>query len=60
MDGVPPPLRKIVFKLGKDKGLDENLLNSVLKHLVKNQYLSKGDRTHSVVELQRILRGFEK
>ena len=59
MGGVPPGLRKVFLKLGKKKGLEESLLSEVLDHLVKNQYLSKGDRTHAKNQLRRILEKHE-
>jgi hypothetical protein len=59
MGGVPDDLRKIFLRLGKEKGLDESLLEEVLDHLVKSQYLAKGDRTHVTVQLRRILEKHE-
>jgi len=59
MSGVPAGLKTIFLKLGKDKGLNEDLLVDVLDHFVKNQYLSQGDRTHVKNELRRILEKHE-
>tara|TARA_Y100000748_G_scaffold299053_1_gene295267 strand:+ start:2651 stop:2833 length:183 start_codon:yes stop_codon:yes gene_type:complete len=59
MGGVPDDLRKIFVRLGKEKGLDDSLLNEVLDHLVKSQYVSKGDRIHVANQLRRILEKYE-
>ena len=59
MNGVPDNLKKIFLRLGKEKGLDEPLLKEVLDHLVKSQYLAKGDRTHVTGQLRRILEKHE-
>ena len=59
MSGVPDDLKEIFFSLGKEKGLDSSLLEEVLEHLVKSQYLAKGDRTHVTVQLRKILEKYE-
>lgn len=59
MSGVPDDLKKIFLRLGKKKGLDDSLLKEVLDHLVKSQYLAKGDRTHVTVQLRKILEKYE-
>jgi len=59
MSGVPDDLKKIFLRLGKGKGLDDSLLREVLDHLVKSQYLAKGDRTHVTVQLRKILEKYE-
>ena len=59
MSGVPDDLKKIFLRLGKEKGLDDSLLKEVLDHLVKSQYLAKGDRTHVTVQLRKILEKYE-
>jgi len=59
MAGVPDDLRKIFVRLGKENGLDGSLLNEVLDHLVKSQYVSKGDRLHVTTQLRRILEKYE-
>ena len=59
MSGVPDDLKEIFLSLGKEKGLDISLLEEVLEHLVKRQYLAKGDRTHVTVQLRKILEKYE-
>ena len=59
MNGVPDDLKEIFLRLGRKKGLDDSLLKEVLDHLVRSQYLAKGDRTHVTVQLRKILEKYE-
>ena len=59
MSGVPDDLKEIFLSPGKEKGLDISLLEEVLEHLVKSQYLAKGDMTHVTVQLRKILEKYE-
>ena len=45
---------------GKKRKLDEDLLRDIFQHLVKNQFLTAGDRGHVRAELERIIRNYVK